>query len=296
MSDTAPTYLTTRELADLMRIKERKVYDLAASGEVPCVRVVGKLLFPRDEVAAWMAAARSGPVATETRLPMILAGSHDPLLEWALRQSGSGLAAFFDGSSDGIGRVARREAAACATHIREAGGDWNVATVRDMLGDAPVVLIEFARRQCGLIVAPGNPHAIEAVTGLAPLRFARRQPGAGGQKLFEALATEAGLDPAALAGPPGVAKTEDDVARLVLDGKADAGFGLAAMAAQYRLGFVPLAEDRTDLLVWRQAFFEPPLQALMRFLHTPEFHDRAAEMSGYDVCAAGTVHYNAPGP
>ena len=57
-----------------------------------------------------------------------------------------------------------------------------------------------------------------------------------------------------------------------------------------------LTEDRTDLLVWRQAFFEPPLQALMRFLHTPEFHDRAAEMSGYDVGAAGTVHYNAPGP
>jgi excisionase family DNA binding protein len=276
MSDTAPTHLTTRELADLLRIKERKVYDLAASGDVPCIRVVGKLLFPRAEVDAWMAASRSGPIAGDKDPPMILAGSHDPLLEWALRQSGSGLAAFFDGSLDGVSRVARRDAAACATHIREADGDWNVATVRQMLGDDPVVLIEFARRRCGLIVAPGNPHAIETITDLAPLRFIPRQMGAGGQKLFESLAQEAGLQTAALDVP------------------ADVGFGLAAMAAQYRLGFVPLANDRTDLLIWRRAFFEPPLQALVRFLRSGEFAARAAEMAGYDVSAAGTVHYNAP--
>ncbi|MEX0340492.1 MAG: helix-turn-helix domain-containing protein, partial [Arenibacterium sp.] len=51
-------YLTTRELADLLRIGERKVYDLAANGEVPCVRAVGKLLFPRAEITAWLNASR----------------------------------------------------------------------------------------------------------------------------------------------------------------------------------------------------------------------------------------------
>ena len=47
-------YLTTRELAELLRIKERKVYDLAASGEVPCSRATGKLLFPREAIDAWL--------------------------------------------------------------------------------------------------------------------------------------------------------------------------------------------------------------------------------------------------
>lgn len=295
MSESTPPYLTTRELADLLRIKERKVYDLAASGEVPCVRVVGKLLFPKDEVAAWMAASRSGPVVASRQLPLILAGSHDPLLEWALRQSGSGLAAFFDGSLDGITRLGRGDAAACATHIRESDG-WNVDTVRQILGEAPVVLIEFARRQCGLIVESGNPRRVAAIADLEPLRFARRQSGAGGQRLFEMLAQEAGIDVSALAGPQAPAKTEDDVARLVLDGKADAAFGLAAMAEQYRLGFVPLAEDRTDLLVWRRAYFDPPFQRLLRFLASDEFADRASEMSGYDISGIGTVHYNAPAP
>ncbi len=61
MGKTNSDYLTTKELADLLRIKERRVYGLAASGDVPCVRVVGKLLFPRNQIEAWMAAARSGP-------------------------------------------------------------------------------------------------------------------------------------------------------------------------------------------------------------------------------------------
>ena len=48
-------YLTTQQLAELLHIKERKVYDLAAAGEVPCSRVTGKLLFPRRQIEEWMA-------------------------------------------------------------------------------------------------------------------------------------------------------------------------------------------------------------------------------------------------
>mgnify|MGYP002820403384 CR=1 FL=1 len=45
-------YMTTKELADFLRIKQRKVYDLAASGNIPCSRAMGKLLFPRAEIEA----------------------------------------------------------------------------------------------------------------------------------------------------------------------------------------------------------------------------------------------------
>ena len=70
-SDPAePAFLTTREVAELLRVKERKVYDLAASGGIPCRRVTGKLLFPRAEIEAWLAggtaspAARTAPIAS----------------------------------------------------------------------------------------------------------------------------------------------------------------------------------------------------------------------------------------
>ena len=101
MTEDLPAYLTTRELADLIRVKERKVYDLVAAGDVPCSRATGKLLFPRDAVLAWI--DRAGENADEVReRPPVVLGSHDPLLEWALRESGCGLASLFDGSLDGV--------------------------------------------------------------------------------------------------------------------------------------------------------------------------------------------------
>ena len=99
-------YLTTKELAQLLRIKERKVYDLAASGAVPCSKAMGKLLFPRQAVEAWLARESSGlEAAVEEALPTVFLGSHDPLLEWALRESRCGIATYFDGSADGLAAV-----------------------------------------------------------------------------------------------------------------------------------------------------------------------------------------------
>jgi excisionase family DNA binding protein len=46
-------FLTTRELAAMLRVKERKVYELAAKGALPVRRLTGKLLFPRDEIEEW---------------------------------------------------------------------------------------------------------------------------------------------------------------------------------------------------------------------------------------------------
>jgi putative molybdopterin biosynthesis protein len=296
MTDTQqPAYLTTKELAELLRIKERKVYDLAAAGEVPCVRVVGKLLFPRSDVEAWIAASRSGPSVGAAPLPLLLAGSHDPLLEWALRESGSGIPAFFDGSLDGLARLERRDAMACGMHVREADNGWNVETVRQAMPDRPVVVMEFAQRQRGLIVAAGNPHGVAGIGDVAPLRCARRQSGAGSQRLFEELVRGEGIDPATLAGPVVPARTENDVALIVLDGSADVAFGLAAVAAQMRLGFVPLVEERFDLVLWRQAYFEKPFQAFLRFAASDAFRQRAAAMPGYAVGGFGTIHHNGPG-
>jgi excisionase family DNA binding protein len=286
-------YLTTKELAELLRIKERKIYDLAASGDVPCVRVVGKLLFPRAEVTAWIAASHSGPSGTAHPIPNVFAGSHDPLLDWALRESGSGLAAFFDGSHDGLTRLLDRQAIACSLHIHQKDG-WNTDAVSAAASEQPVVLIELARRLRGLIVAKGNPLQINSVADIKSHRFARRQTSAASQGLFEELAREAGYDPDELPGPPTPARTEDDVARVVAEGKADAAFGLSSLAQQFNLDFVSVTEERFDLLVWRQAWFDPAFQAFLDFTASAQFKIRAAEMGGYDLNHLGRVHYNAP--
>ena len=289
----SPEYLTTKELAELLRIKERKVYDMAADGDVPCVRVVGKLLFPRSDIDAWITAGRSGPRAPARALPPIFVGSHDPLLDWALRASQCGLAAFFDGSLDGLERVAKGDAIGCATHIHESGG-WNTATVAARAGELPVVLVEFARRERGLIVANEKAGAVATLADMRGLRVARRQSSAASQALLETLLQEVELT-AEDVRYTAVARTEDEAALMVHEDQADVAFGLRSMATRLGLSFVPVLEERLDLLFWRRAYFEPPVQRLLQYLRGAEFQDRCRAMGGYDVSRLGTVHLNGAG-
>ena len=290
-----PEYLTTKELAELLRIKERKVYDLAASGAVPCSKAMGKLLFPRDAVHAWLAESSSGPASvTRAAAPNVFLGSHDPLLDWALRESRCGIATFFDGSADGLDRFAKGEGVATGLHLYDPASDtWNTSAVAGACGGMPAVLVEWATRQRGLIVGAGWETSVKSMGDLAGRRVVPRQAGAGAQDLFLHLLGEAGLAPSDLdlVAP---ARTELDAALAVSEGKADLAFGLAALAEQYRLSFVPIVEERFDLLVDRRAWFEPPIQSLLEFCRSDAFRARAGELAGYDLSGFGRVQLNGP--
>jgi len=288
-------YLTTKELAELLRIKERKVYDLAASGEVPCSKATGKLLFPREAIEAWLAERSSGLERyAAPPLPNIFLGSHDPLLEWALRESQCGLATYFDGSTDGLQRFAKRGGVATGLHLYDAANDdWNTTAVTEECGDRPVVLIEWARRQRGLIVGEALEGKVRSLADLKGRRFAPRQAEAGAQQTFLALLALVPLAVTDIELTPPV-RTEADAALSVREGKADAAFGLQAFAEQYRLPFAPVIEERYDLLVDRRSWFEPPMQAFVTFCQSEAFRARAADLAGYAVSGFGSVHFNGP--
>lgn len=292
MTEIEQEYLTTQELAELLRIKQRKVYDLVAAGEIPCSRAMGKLLFPRAAVNAWLARHASGHTpATRPARPNIFLGSHDPLLEWALKQSGCGIASLFDGSFDGVDRFALGEGIATGLHIHDpATGEWNVAPVSLRFASEPVVLVEWAWRERGLIVTPALADAISGIKDLAGRTVVPRQAGAGSQALLAHLAGEAGIaDTMSFTAP---ARSETDAALAVRHGKADVAFGLRAPASQLGLAFVPLINERFDIMVERRAWFEPPMQRLLGFCRSAEFAGHAATLGGYDVSGFGRVRFN----
>lgn len=293
LNDLTSRYLTTKELADLLRIKERKVYELAASGEVPCSRATGKLLFPRDKVDAWLEDNSSGPTTSSAAAaPAVMLGSHDPLLDWAMRESRCGLAAYFDSSIDGLERFANHEGIATGLHIPDPlSDDWNVAAVKQALSSRDVVVMEWAKRQRGLILPPDNPAAVSTLSDVKSLRLAARQPEAGSQILFAKLLEADGIA-AQDVNWTKPARSEADAALMVQDGSADIAFGLASVATQLRLEFVPALQERYDLVVDRRAWFEPSMQTLAAFCRSPALAARAAALSGYDISGQFQVHYN----
>ncbi len=290
-AQTRPDYLTVRELADLLRIKERKVYDLAASGQVPCIRVTGKLLFPTAEIREWIASGRSE--SKPRARPAVFLGSHDPLLDWAIRQSRSGLATLFDGSLDGLARFRSGEGMATGLHVYDPdSGDWNVPAVEAACAGENVVLLAWANRRRGLVIHEDDIGAIRGIPDLAGRTVVPRQTDSGAQRLFEHQLAAAGVERDRLTWSP-VSHSESDAVLAVAQGAAEAAFGLEALSRPYGLHFVPLVEERFDLLVDRRAWFEPPMQRLLTFCATTEFRDHAETLAGYDLTVHHKVHWNA---
>jgi putative molybdopterin biosynthesis protein len=287
--------LTTDEAAGYLRLSERKLYELVANGAVPCTKVTGKWLFPKAALDRWLAAGLVAPAAlAHAPAPSIVGGSHDPLLEWALRESQCALASLPEGSEAGLRRLARGEVTAAAIHLHRLDGDDDAANTQAVAGAAGLhdaVLIAFARREQGLVVAPGNPLRLADVAGVAArhARLALRPPGAGAQLLLLALVARAGLALDDLAAVKPACATGADIAQAVRSGRADCGIATRAVAHAAALDFVPLVWERFDLALRQHDYFLPGPQALFKFMRTAAFRDRAAELAGYDVSEAGEV-------
>jgi excisionase family DNA binding protein len=300
-----PELMNTREVAEYVRLKERKIYDLVGRGLIPCTRVSGKWLFPRREIDAWLAEASSGgrtggqaarPVARPAP-PPVIAGSHDPLLEWCASESGCGLALLGGGSLDGLDRLARGEALAAGVHVLDPEtGEYNGAAVGHRLEGADAVAIEWAVREQGLVLPAGNPLGIRGLGDLVArgLRVARRQEGSGARILLAHLLGREGLPAEPFAEPERPARTEIEVGFAIVEGKADAGLAVRSVATRLRLDFLPLHRERFDLAMRRREYFGPEMQALLSFARTEATARRAEELGGYDLGGLGTVRYNAP--
>jgi putative molybdopterin biosynthesis protein len=291
-----PDLLTTDEAATYLRLSERKLYELVASAAVPCSKVTGRWLFPKAALDRWVSAGLLTTAPLARPAPPIVGGSHDPLLEWALRESESGLATLPEGSESGLRRLARGDVLAAAIHLHRIDGDDDSANA-DAVANAPglhdVVVIAFARREQGLLVAPGNPRKLSDIGSVAAAgaRVALRPNGAGAQLLLLALLAQSGLAFEALNAVKPPCPTGPDIAQAVRTQRADCGVATRAVALSSGLDFIPLTWERFDLALRQRDFFQPGPQALFGFLTTPAFRQRAVELRGYDVAETGKVRH-----
>jgi putative molybdopterin biosynthesis protein len=233
--------------------------------------------------------------------PPIVGGSQDDLLEWTLRESGSGLASLAEGTARGVDRLQRGEVIAAAVHFHSeaipdaAAGDANIAAVRAMPGLHDAVLVGLIRREQGLLLAPGNPKRLHGLPDVlsSGARMAVRQPGAGAQMLLDVLLTRAGAGPKALRRLESPCLTGPDLAAAIRTGKADCGIATRAAAKSAGLDFVPLLWENFDLLMRQRSYFRPQMQALIGFLGQKRLKQRAAELTGYDPAPAGQIRFAA---
>jgi molybdate-binding protein len=155
------------------------------------------------------------------------------------------------------------------------------------------VLMAFARREVGLLVAPDNPFKLTKLEDVAArsVRLAVRPPGAGAQLLLEALLRRAGIGKTDVKAVSPPCPTGPDVAQAIRVGRADCGIAVRAVAASVGLGFIPILWEHFDLVVRQRHYFRPQFQAFVSFLAGDALAVHARDSGGYDLTGIGQIRF-----
>ena len=235
-------------------------------------------------------------VGVDAPVGLRIAASHDLLLAAFARtvpeSTGLALDVAYMGSLVALGQFDEGHVAVAGFHVPLDGRrHWDRTPFRRALNVRRDRLVRFADRDQGLILPRGNPARVGGVLDVAVqgLRFINRQRGSGTRLLIDQILAHERIDAAKLGGYGNEEFTHAAVAATIASGGADAGFGLRAAAAEYRLDFVPLVRERYFLAVRAKDLRSAPITRLVNILRAREFARLARGLAGYRSAAAGSV-------
>ncbi|MBI3173922.1 MAG: molybdopterin biosynthesis protein [Chloroflexi bacterium] len=262
------------------------------------VRADGLVVIPRGEQGAEAGQpvhVRLYRTPSELDRTIFCIGSHDVILDLLAQYLSNHDRRFVSanvGSQGGLVALRRGEAHLAGSHLLDPEtGEYNVSYLKQYLPDIPVKLVTLVGREQGLLVRRGNPKGIKGLGDLTrpEVQFVNRQRGAGTRILLDYHLNRLGIVAETVLGYNQEEYTHLGVAAAVASGRADCGLGIPAAAQALDLDFVPLFNERYDLVI-PTAYAESDLLApLFAVLADPAFRQSVAALPGYDVTRMGNL-------
>ncbi len=231
----------------------------------------------------------------EIRQTIFAVGSHDislDILAQYLAKRNRRLTSANVGSLAGIMALKRRESHLAGAHLLDpVSGEYNLPYLKKHLPDRDLRVITLVGRTQGLIVPPGNPKNILDLTSIAEaeLWFVNRQPGSGTRLLLDYHLSNHGIDPKNIPGYDHEEYTHLTAAAVIASNRADCTLGIEAAAYALDLDFIPLFEERYDLIIPMEYVEDDLLRPLLQLLSEKSFQDAVASRPGYDVTRMGEI-------
>ena len=229
-------------------------------------------------------------ILPKTRKPaLIFSGSHDLALDGIAEhlQKHVTLLSMPVGSLDGLVNLRQGLCQISGSHLLDESGEYNIPFVRHLFPDRAVKVVTLAYRTQGLMLASGNPKGMKEIADLARpnVRYVNRNPGSGTRLWFDAELHKLHIPAEKVSGYERVVSTHSEAAMLVANHKADAALGLQAAAHQHHLAFIPLFEERYDLVLPRER--EKTLSPLLDYIQTIDFRNSLTLLTGYNTMHSG---------
>ncbi len=308
-NNNLPSLLSVKQLSELLHINEKKVYQLAAVGDIPCTKVTGKWLFPTQLVLDWIEQNSLGGTV-EDRL--VLSGADDLLLDRVCRRLSldlgrSALLSYNpSGSMHGLRLLAARRTDGCFFHwgASQQSDRRHLGLLRSFREHSQWVVVRCLYRHEGLALSSNTaaslqdvnfdtqPHDVGSPPAPTPfaftnsqqqsfrvleslasrkLRWAQRHHESGTQRLLADICDQCNVDMNRLGKMSNYYAGERETAAAVMHDQADVALSSEAVAREYGLDFVRLETIAIDLVLPRKTFFRSIAQQLLKqLLHTSE--------------------------
>jgi putative molybdopterin biosynthesis protein len=305
--------MTPQEVADTLRIAKNTVYELIKRGELRAYKVGNKFRFNPRDVEAY----KSGSSPQESDAPLITAAPAESaaapqsrqgsgfilcgqdilldLLAQRLESNPKGGRVFrsYLGSYNGLYALYQRSVNAATAHLWDSRTDsYNLPFLPYVLPGTPVVVVHLALRTVGFYVPAGNPKGLGSWADLArtDLTLVNRERGSGIRVLLDERLRLLGIPTRHVAGYGRACTTHLAAASAVARGGGDYALGNEKSGRQVNgIDFIPLQEERYELVFLKDDLGQPMFQALMEAVQSPSFRQELEGLGGYGTRETGKI-------
>jgi excisionase family DNA binding protein len=300
--------MSTKEVAQYLGIHEKQVYALIKGKRIPATRVTGKWVFPRRIIDDWIDSnARSSLEEAREKGKrlggaLLASGSNDPILDMLHTHMRKAYPEFYifsanTGSSEGLKALNSGYTDIAWSHLFDPkSGEYNIPFLPTFLPNVKPVVVNLFERELGLVAPLKNPHNIKGFEDLTRkgLRFINRQKGSGTRVLLDHHLKRLKIPHANIQGYDTEVYTHLEVGLTILSKEADVGIATVAISRLLGLAFVPITQERFDMILSQSTFFEKGIQAFMEVLNSKDFRNRVERLGSYEFKNSGKILYSKP--
>ena len=303
--------LSTQEVAEILHVSKSTIYELIRRGEINSYKVGRKVRFTQDDVDAYIARSRHEqsvqpvrrvelgsellhPIVKGER-PFVISGQDVVLdiLSNFLHQNGLTTDRCYLSSFEGLLALYEKKVDAAACHLYAVDEkSFNVPYVKRLMPGVNAVLINVSYRKQGFYVAAGNPKEIRGWRDLArrDISILNRRPGSSARILLDGQLHRMDLDPRQIKGYEREMKSHLTMAAAIADGEADLAIGTERISRQIEgLDFIPLLEERYDLIMRRETMETPAAEVILKILRSAAFKKEIRHFTGNDYRDMGKI-------
>ncbi|MDD4240122.1 MAG: substrate-binding domain-containing protein [Smithellaceae bacterium] len=296
-------FMNTKEVARYLDIHEKQVYMLIKAGKIPCTRVTGKWIFPAKMIDEWIEKSAHGSLQQAKKKidsiggSLLAAGSNDPVLDMLLTAIKKEHPAFnifsaSTGSINGLEALNTGLTDIAFSHLYDPDtGEYNVPYLKQYCPDHSPVVVNLFYREIGFLTAKTAEEKFKGWESLArkDMRFVNRQRGSGIRIFLDYELKNRNIPGGDIPGYDNEVYTHFEVGLALIAGEAKVGIASAAVAKILDLNFLPLTGERFDMVLDRDTFFRPELQAFVETLQSEPFKKRVEKIGNYNFKDAGKI-------